>query len=63
MAQAKTSTAMAGHLDSLTSHFDQMAAALRESEAGEVFSEDDLQGTVSLMFLCQVFITATNSLM
>ncbi|KAF5392168.1 hypothetical protein D9757_001415 [Collybiopsis confluens] len=35
---------MAGHLESLTAHYDQMANALRESEAGDVFNEDDLQG-------------------
>ena len=43
-SQAKVSTHMANHLESLASHYDQMAGALRESEAGEVFSEEDLQG-------------------
>ena len=42
--QAEVSTQMAGHLESLASHYEQMAGALRESEAGEAFSEDDLQG-------------------
>ncbi|KAH7912803.1 autophagy protein Apg17-domain-containing protein [Hygrophoropsis aurantiaca] len=42
-AQEKTSTHMAGHLESLAGHYDQMASALRESEAGEIFSEEDLQ--------------------
>ncbi|KIM84999.1 hypothetical protein PILCRDRAFT_67316 [Piloderma croceum F 1598] len=42
-SQAKVSTHMANHLESLASHYDQMAGALRESEAGEVFSEEDLQ--------------------
>jgi hypothetical protein len=37
-------TSMAGHLESLAAHYDQMAGALRESEAGEAFSEEDLQG-------------------
>lgn len=37
-------TNMAGHLESLAAHYDQMAGALRESEAGEAFSEEDLQG-------------------
>ncbi|KAF7968960.1 hypothetical protein HWV62_28749 [Athelia sp. TMB] len=41
--QAEVSTQMAGHLESLASHYEQMAGALRESEAGEAFSEDDLQ--------------------
>jgi autophagy-related protein 17 len=43
-SQAKVSTHMANHLESLASHYDQMAGALRESEAGEAFSEEDLQG-------------------
>jgi autophagy-related protein 17 len=43
-SQAEVSTHMANHLESLAAHYDQMAGALRESEAGEVFSEDDLQG-------------------
>jgi autophagy-related protein 17 len=40
---------MAGHLESLASHYDQMAGALRESEAGEVFSDEDLQGWLSCL--------------
>lgn len=43
-AQEATSMEMAGHLESLATHYDQMASALRDSEAGEDFSEDDLQG-------------------
>jgi len=35
---------MARHLESLTAHYDQMAAALKGSEAGEAFSEGDLLG-------------------
>jgi len=42
-SQAEVSTRMAIHLESLTSHYGQMAGALRESEAGEIFSEEDLQ--------------------
>lgn len=41
--QESVSTEMAGHLHSLTGHYDQMAQALHDSEAGEIFSEDDLQ--------------------
>lgn len=44
-AQRKTSELMARHLSSLTSHYEQMADALRISEAGETFGEEDLQGT------------------
>lgn len=43
-AQDKGSTSMAAHLESLASHYDQMATALRESEAGEEFSEEDIHG-------------------
>jgi autophagy-related protein 17 len=43
-AQRKTSELMARHLSSLTSHYEQMADALRISEAGETFGEEDLQG-------------------
>jgi autophagy-related protein 17 len=42
--QDSTSTHMAGHLESLAGHYEQMASALRDSEAGEAFSDDDLQG-------------------
>lgn len=44
-AQDKRSTSMAAHLESLASHYDQMASALRESEAGEEFSDEDIHGT------------------
>ncbi|EGN98873.1 hypothetical protein SERLA73DRAFT_168466 [Serpula lacrymans var. lacrymans S7.3] len=43
ISQEKISTQMASHLESLAAHYDQMAGALRESEAGESFSEEDLQ--------------------
>ena len=46
-AQDKGSTSMAAHLESLASHYDQMAAALRESEAGEEFSDEDIHGAHS----------------
>ncbi|GLB40493.1 putative autophagy protein Apg17 [Lyophyllum shimeji] len=41
-AQDVTITSMAAHLESLTSHYGQMANALQDSEAGEEFSEEDL---------------------
>ncbi|KAJ6607416.1 autophagy-related protein 17 [Mycena sp. CBHHK59/15] len=41
--QDGTITVMARHLESLAAHYDQMAAALHESEAGEAFSDEDLQ--------------------
>lgn len=43
-SQETISTDMANHLSSLTRHYDQMVQALHESEAGEVFSEADIQG-------------------
>lgn len=45
-SQAEVSTHMAELLESLASHYDAMAAALRESESGEGgFGEEDLHGT------------------
>ncbi|KAJ7284894.1 autophagy protein Apg17-domain-containing protein [Mycena rebaudengoi] len=41
--QDDTKTVMARHLESLAAHYDQMAGALHESEAGETFSDEDLQ--------------------
>ncbi|KAG5645529.1 hypothetical protein DXG03_005804 [Asterophora parasitica] len=43
-AQDVILTSMAAHLGSLTSHYDQMANALQDTEAGEEFSEEDLHG-------------------
>ncbi|KZT22417.1 hypothetical protein NEOLEDRAFT_1071676 [Neolentinus lepideus HHB14362 ss-1] len=42
-AQEKVSSDMASHLESLAAHYDQMATALRDHEAGETFDEEDLQ--------------------
>ena len=42
--QEHSSVEMANHLSSLTHHYDQMVQALHENEAGEEFSETDLQG-------------------
>jgi autophagy-related protein 17 len=44
LSQENISTDMANHLSSLTQHYDQMVQTLHESEAGEVFSEHDIQG-------------------
>jgi len=46
-SQMDVSIEMARHLESLAAHYDQMAAALKDSEAGESFSEEDLQGNVA----------------
>lgn len=43
-SQEKTTTGMAGHLESLALHYDQMANALHDSEAGISHSEDEMQG-------------------
>ncbi|TFK40266.1 autophagy protein Apg17-domain-containing protein [Crucibulum laeve] len=43
ISQEDIGATMARSLESLASHYDQMATALRESEAGEAFSEEDLQ--------------------
>ncbi|KAG6817162.1 hypothetical protein H0H87_012123 [Tephrocybe sp. NHM501043] len=41
--QDATITTMAAHLESLTSHYGQMSNALQDSEAGEAFSEEDIE--------------------
>lgn len=43
-AQEAVSADMAHHLSSLLQHYDQMVQALHDNEAGEDFSEVDLQG-------------------
>lgn len=43
-SQEKTTNAMARHLESLASHYDQMAGALHDSEAGIAYSEEEMQG-------------------
>lgn len=35
-------TTMASHLESLASHYEQISNALQESEAGEVFNDEDI---------------------
>ncbi|KAF8557452.1 hypothetical protein OG21DRAFT_1407161 [Imleria badia] len=42
-SQESTTTGMASHLESLTSHYDQMADALHDSEAGISHSEEEMQ--------------------
>ncbi|KAJ3566149.1 hypothetical protein NP233_g7185 [Leucocoprinus birnbaumii] len=42
VGQDHVATTMAGLLESLASHYEQMDTALKETEAGEVFSEEDL---------------------
>ncbi|KAF8841788.1 hypothetical protein BDN67DRAFT_966676 [Paxillus ammoniavirescens] len=43
VAQEKTTTDMAKHLESLASHYDQMAGALHDSEAGISPTEEEMQ--------------------
>jgi autophagy-related protein 17 len=56
-AQDKRSTSMAIHLESLASHYDQMASALRESEAGEEFSDEDIHGTSTFCAFHKTILT------
>ncbi|KAF8588224.1 hypothetical protein K439DRAFT_669529 [Ramaria rubella] len=42
LLQERTSAGMASHLESLAAHYDQMATALKEKEAGEELSEEDM---------------------
>lgn len=48
--QERLSTSMAGHLESLSSHYDQMTMALQDAEAGMEIGEEDLRGTCPLMY-------------
>lgn len=43
IAQEQLINSMAGLLENLASHYDGMASALKDTEKGEVFSEEDLQ--------------------
>jgi autophagy-related protein 17 len=43
-SQEATTTALAEHLESLAVHYDKISEALKDSEAGEPFGEEDLQG-------------------
>jgi len=45
-SQKDVSIDMARNLESLVAHYAQMAAALKDSEAGEMFSEEELRGSV-----------------
>lgn len=42
--QEHWTTEMANQLEGLAEHFEKMEVALRESEVGEKFTEDDIQG-------------------
>jgi autophagy-related protein 17 len=44
IAQEAIRTSLASRLENLADHYDQMVRACRETEAGEQFSEEDLQG-------------------
>ena len=43
--QEQTVSEMARHLESLAQHYDQMSRALQDTEQGEEFVEEDIQGT------------------
>ena len=60
-AQDMISTTMAQHLESLTSHYGQMATALQESEAGEAFSQEDLRGELSISLVSRWIYTEVTS--
>ncbi len=46
--QEQTVSEMAKHLESLAQHFDQMSSALQDTERGEDFAEQDIQGALHL---------------
>ena len=45
IAEDTVIASMAEKLESLAGHYDGMAAALKDSEAGEVFGDEDLEST------------------
>jgi autophagy-related protein 17 len=45
IAEDTVIASMAERLESLAGHYDGMAAALKDSEAGEVFADEDLEST------------------
>jgi autophagy-related protein 17 len=49
--QDNVGTSMAGALESLASHYEQMDAALKDTEAGETLGEEDLQRELSLRLI------------
>ena len=51
VSQEKTTAGMAKHLESLASHYDQMADALHDSEAGISYSEEDMRGKCTNEFV------------
>lgn len=48
VGQDTVATSMADLLESLASHYEQMDTALKDTEAGEVFSQEDLQRAILL---------------
>lgn len=53
--QVHWTTEMANQLVGLAEHFEKMEVALKDSEAGEKFGEDDIQGMRSRsMYICVV---------
>jgi autophagy-related protein 17 len=53
--QVHWTTEMANQLVGLAEHFEKMEVALKDSEAGEKFGEDDIQGMQSRsMYFCVV---------
>jgi autophagy-related protein 17 len=43
-SEESTSTTLAQHLESLAVHYDKISEALKDSEAGDPFEEEDLKG-------------------
>jgi autophagy-related protein 17 len=56
--QVQWTTEMANQLVGLAEHFEKMEVALKDSEAGERFGEDDIQGMQSrALYVCVVIQT------
>lgn len=51
VGQDTVATTMANLLESLASHYEQIDTALKDTEAGEIFSEEDLQRVFAVFLL------------
>jgi autophagy-related protein 17 len=51
ISHESTNSTMANHLHGLTSHYDEMDAALKDSESGIVIGEEDLAGMHQNLFV------------
>lgn len=59
--QEGASVKMADQLESLAAHYDQMLVAMTDHDAGETFSEQDIQGEcISTLSIIVVYLLTTH---